>query len=101
MEDKIMCPKCSSTQLSADKKGFSGVKAVGGAILTGGIGLLAGTHGSNDVIITCLVCGHGFKPGEDKVAQKKKFDQEMKTMGDPMFWVFSGAIILIVLWLFS
>lgn len=64
---EIRCPKCSSNQITANKKGFSGTKAVGGALLTGGIGLLAGTIGSNKVVITCLACGHKFKPGEGKV----------------------------------
>jgi rubredoxin len=60
----IKCPKCKSTQVTAGKKGFSGKQAVAGAILTGGIGILAGTIGSNKVRITCLNCGHEFKPGE-------------------------------------
>jgi predicted RNA-binding Zn-ribbon protein involved in translation (DUF1610 family) len=60
----IGCPKCGSTQIVANKKGFSGTKAVAGAVLTGGIGLLAGTIGSNKIRITCLSCGNQFKPGE-------------------------------------
>lgn len=63
MSTPVTCPKCKSDQLSANKKGFSGKKAVAGAILTGGIGLLAGTMGSNKIIITCLSCGNQFKPG--------------------------------------
>ena len=51
---EIKCPKCGSTQLTANKKGFSGTKAVGGALLTGGIGLLAGTIGSNKIKIHVL-----------------------------------------------
>ena len=72
MNDSIKCPKCGSDQLSTDKKGFSGKKAVAGAVLTGGIGLLAGTIGSNKVIITCLKCGNQFRPGEDMDAKNKK-----------------------------
>lgn len=64
MTQEIKCPKCSSTQLTANKKGFSGKQAVGGAILTGGIGLLAGTIGSNKINITCLACGNQWKPGD-------------------------------------
>ena len=67
MSDKIICPKCASDQLTSNKKGFSGKKAVTGAVLTGGLGLLAGTLGSNTVKITCLACGNEFKPGEGKV----------------------------------
>lgn len=63
---EVRCPKCGSNQLTTNRKGFSGKKAVGGAILTGGIGLLAGTIGSNKVKITCLACGKEFKPGEGR-----------------------------------
>jgi len=70
MEDQVKCPKCGSTQISADKKGFSGVKAVAGAAVTGGIGLLAGTIGSNKVKITCLKCGHVFNPGNETIVTK-------------------------------
>ena len=73
MEDQVKCPKCGSTQISADKKGFSGTKAFAGAALTGGIGLLAGTIGSNKVKITCLRCGHEFNPG-DRPFVKQEFD---------------------------
>jgi len=62
----IGCPKCGSTQLTTNKKGFSGKKAVVGAVLTGGIGILAGTIGSNKIKITCLSCGNQFKPGEGR-----------------------------------
>ena len=63
---EIRCPKCGSNQITASKKGFSGKKAIAGAILTGGLGLIAGTIGSNKVKITCLACGKEFKPGEGK-----------------------------------
>ena len=66
-QTEVRCTKCYSNQLTANKKGFSGAKAVGGALLTGGIGLLAGTIGSGKVIITCLACGYKFKAGEGKV----------------------------------
>lgn len=61
-------------QISEDKKGFSGTKAVAGAVLTGGIGLLAGTIGSNKIKITCLRCGHVFNPG-DRPFVEQEFDQ--------------------------
>lgn len=43
-EDKLYCPKCGSSQLVANKKGFGAGKALTGAVLTGGIGLLAGYY---------------------------------------------------------
>lgn len=41
MDTELHCPKCGSNQITSDKKGFSGKKAVAGALLTGGIGILA------------------------------------------------------------
>lgn len=68
----VKCPKCGSTQITAGKHGFSAGKAVGGALLTGGIGLLAGMHGSKKIEITCLNCGNKFKPGANLVVEPKE-----------------------------
>lgn len=46
--DAIKCPKCNSTNvqfMQQDKKAFSVGKAVGGTVLTGGVGALAGFAG--------------------------------------------------------
>jgi len=72
------CPKCNSKDLYADKKGFSGRKAVFGGLLTGGIGLLAGTLGSNKILITCLNCGNKFIPG----SQHKTFGSAINSSND-------------------
>jgi len=61
-EPELKCPRCGSTYITANKKGFGVGKAIGGAILTGGIGLLAGFIGSGKVKITCLKCGRSWKP---------------------------------------
>lgn len=58
------CPKCGSTSLSANKKGFGVGKAVVGAWAVGPIGLTAGNIGRQKVLVTCLNCGHQFKPGK-------------------------------------
>ncbi len=63
-DEPLRCPKCRSTQLSADKKGFGAGKALIGGVLTGGVGLLAGFIGSKKIMITCLKCGHQWKAGE-------------------------------------
>lgn len=68
-EEYLCCPKCGSRELHAEHKGFSGGKALAGALVTGGIGLLAGTIGSRDTQITCLKCGNKFKAGEAKVVR--------------------------------
>ena len=68
-EEYLCCPRCGSRELHAEHKGFSGGKALAGAFLTGGIGLLAGTIGSRDTQITCLKCGKKFKAGEAMVVK--------------------------------
>lgn len=70
--EKVKCPKCGSDQIAADKHGFSAGKAIGGAVLTGGIGLLAGFHGSKKIDITCLNCGNKFRPGDQKKLEERK-----------------------------
>ncbi|MDR0726400.1 MAG: hypothetical protein LBF59_10405 [Prevotellaceae bacterium] len=45
-EEYLCCPKCRSTKIHSQQKGYSGGKALAGVLLTGGIGLLAGTAGS-------------------------------------------------------
>lgn len=64
VEPEIRCSKCKSTQVTATKKGFSLGKAVTGAVLTGGVGILGGFWGSNQIMLTCLQCGHRWKPGK-------------------------------------
>jgi DNA-directed RNA polymerase subunit RPC12/RpoP len=96
-EELIQCYKCGSTELTAQKKGYSGGKALGGALLTGGIGLLAGTIGSKKINITCLKCGHKFKPGEDKKSMIKTKKAEEDFLKSPIgnFFFVIGLIFII------
>lgn len=56
------CPKCGSTSLSANKKGFGIGKAVIGAGLTSSpLGLIAGNINARKVWVTCLNCGKRWK----------------------------------------
>lgn len=55
------CPRCGSTSLSGNKKGFGIGKAVVGAALIGPFGLVAGNIGAKKVQVTCLNCGKKFK----------------------------------------
>lgn len=61
----MKCPKCKSINIQVmgnDRKGFSVGKAVGGALLTGGIGALAGFAGKKGKYdCFCMNCGHRFK----------------------------------------
>lgn len=59
---KAHCPKCGSTSLTGNKKGFGIGKAVLGAGVLGPFGLVAGNINAKKVIVTCMNCGHKFKP---------------------------------------
>lgn len=58
------CPKCGSTSLSANTKGYGIGKGVIGLAAVGPLGLTAGNIGRHKVLVTCLNCGHRFKPGK-------------------------------------
>lgn len=65
IKNSLICPKCHSDNiqvLGAQRKGFSVGKAVGGAILTGGIGALAGFAGKKGkkTEFVCMNCGNRF-----------------------------------------
>jgi DNA-directed RNA polymerase subunit RPC12/RpoP len=60
----IRCPKCNSEMVEIYRKGFGAGKALAGAVITGGIGLLAGFIGSNKATAVCLACGKRFEPKE-------------------------------------
>ncbi len=48
-EDEVRCPKCGSAQIHAGKRGWS---------------IAIGMIGSGKIVLTCLNCGHKFKPGK-------------------------------------
>ena len=65
MAKEVKCPKCGSRNiqvLGEKKKGFSAGKAVGGAPLTGGIGLFAGFAGKKgEYDVFCSDFGNHFR----------------------------------------
>ncbi|MGL4571858.1 MAG: TM2 domain-containing protein [Clostridium sp.] len=65
-EKMVCCPKCGSTQLTANKKGFGLAKGALGVATFGAYGVVTAGIGKNKVIITCLNCGKQFKPGRGK-----------------------------------
>ena len=48
MSEAVFCPKCASTQIHAEKRGWS---------------IWSGLIGSGKIRITCLKCGYQFAPG--------------------------------------
>lgn len=63
-DNQVHCPKCGSTSITADKKGFGVGKAAIGAVAFGAIGMAAGGIGSKKVTVTCLKCGHHWTAGK-------------------------------------
>lgn len=62
----LSCPCCGSTKiqpLGQHRKTFSVGKAIGGTVLTGGVGALAGFIGkkTNQTDFVCMSCGKQFK----------------------------------------
>lgn len=47
--DDVLCPKCGCSKIHAEKRGYT---------------WLTGFIGSGRIVVTCLKCGHKFKPGE-------------------------------------
>ena len=62
--NSVKCPKCGSTQITANKKGFSLGKAAVGSAVVLPLGAVTGMIGKNKIYITCLKCGHSWKPGK-------------------------------------
>ena len=60
----ITCPKCGSTSISANKKGYGIGKGVVGAAVAGPIGLTLGNAGAKKIRITCLACGYQWIAGK-------------------------------------
>lgn len=74
-EQKLLCPKCSSSMISPHKKGFGLGKALLGLVITGPIGLLGGCIGANSITVTCLSCGYNWKVGA--LQQEKRRPNEV------------------------
>lgn len=100
MNNPVSCPKCQSTQVSANKKGFSGKKAVAGVVLAGGVGLLAGTIGSNKIVITCLSCGVQFKPEAYPAPIPKISSESASEITSVFYYVFLVLFIIIAFFAF-
>lgn len=79
MEEKpIKCPKCGSTQIYINKRGFKTGRAITGGLITGNIlaAVVAGGVGMNNIQLTCLKCGNKFKPQEAKEEQSNSVERQ-------------------------
>lgn len=77
-EEPIRCPKCYSSQIYVDKRGFKAGRAVAGGLLTGNMiaAVAAGGIGMDKIELTCLKCGHKFKI-KDAAKSNKVYDGQL------------------------
>lgn len=61
---QVYCPKCLSTSVTANQKGFSFGRGAIGAAIGLDVGLIAGGIGSKKIVCTCLKCGYQWKAGK-------------------------------------
>lgn len=99
--DKLYCPHCGSSQLTTNNKGFGVGKAITGALLTGGVGILAGFAGSNKIKVTCLQCGKQWEPGSLRttplpIKQNKSSEDDVDEI-DGCGCVFAFLIFIIII----
>ena len=55
------CPKCGATTVTGLKEGYGAGEGCCGFALCGPLGLLCGFHGSKEVNVHCLSCGHKWR----------------------------------------
>lgn len=80
MNNEVKCPKCGSTQLTANKKGYGIKKGLIGMAFTGGVGLLGGLFGSSKIEITCLSCGKVFHPGDSEITNNATIENNQEAI---------------------
>ncbi len=103
---RALCPKCGSDQFSANPKGFGVGKAIVGAAVTGGVGLLAGFIGSRKIYVTCLACGHQWILLTEEQRKQEKAAEELKELFGledapfSLLRVFGGVLVGIILFFF-
>ncbi|ACH40668.1 hypothetical protein Gbem_3676 [Citrifermentans bemidjiense Bem] len=72
-DEPIRCPKCRSSQITAQRDGVSLSRAAVGGFLFGGAGMVTGGLGGNKILITCLKCGKQWKPGQEQTIFERYF----------------------------
>lgn len=76
----IRCPRCGSSNIHTDKKGFKVGRSLLGGLLTGNL-LVAGISGAvgmNKIQHTCLGCGHKFNIGDGLTSKIVECDKDWK-----------------------
>ena len=89
--DDILCPRCSSSNITTGKKGFGLGKAAIGGLLLGPIGVLGGFIGGNDLVLNCNRCGNKWTFNNRDYAG---WINEQKNKAKEVFYKYKGADVL-------
>jgi DNA-directed RNA polymerase subunit RPC12/RpoP len=87
-QKQVRCPKCGSTDVHSQKRGYSIIKGLIGLVGLGLVfwwiawplallGLLLGFADSQNVYITCLNCGHRWMAGQGQT-NNRDFARQFK-----------------------
>lgn len=70
-----MCPKCHSRLVAISERtgGFSGTKAVAGAVVAGPVGVAAGALGKKLVVLKCEKCGYQIETNAQEAQEAERF----------------------------
>ena len=73
-DDVLVCARCGSHQIHAEKRGYN---------------VWAGVFGMSKIVMTCLKCGYQFKPGAHPPLSGRDF--AVMAMIAFVLWFFFGA----------
>jgi len=76
MDHEIICDKCKSTNIIVKKRGISVSSAIGGSLVFGPLGTLAGLIGKNDIVLQCLNCGYKWEPKPPDYNEWPDYEEE-------------------------
>ena len=70
-----MCPKCHGRLVAVSERtgGFSGTKAVVGAVVAGPVGVAAGALGKKLVVLQCEKCGYQIETTQQEAQEAERF----------------------------
>ena len=85
MSEEVCCSLCGSTQITAQKQGLNAGGAILGEVLLGPLGMIAGAaQGAQEITVTCLGCGHAWKPKEERARKAREVERMKLIRRDPV-----------------
>ena len=77
MDYTKLCPKCGGALVAISERtgGFSGTKAVAGAVVAGPVGVAAGALGKKLTTVQCQKCGYTMEISASKAQSAEAYGQ--------------------------